>query len=439
MSRLRAGAASVNITPPIGVDLCGFGNRMGPSNGVHDDLFARALYLENEGRALILTSDLIGLDYQTNDQIRQGIADATGLGFDEIMIGCSHTHSGPATPCLPTLGKVDADALSKLRNGFISAGQLAFSRAEDAWAGHAREAVDVGMNRRQLWGIEPRDDSERGFHIQYADVLVVNSSNGPIARLFVHPAHGVTMGGDNRLISADWMGYAQRFVEKLEPGVVPMFGQGCCGNVNSEPRGTFEVCEAQGRAMACAVMKATELAHPKADPIIATARETFKLPCFDPPALAEAQAILAEAQENLAKAKEDGGYTLVDMYEGIVKWAQWQIEMSEQNATGFEIDYEAQAIRIGDFAIVGLPGEVFVEYAVNIDARSPFQQTAVMAYTNGNPGYIPTAAAHEFGGYEVTGAYRFYNGGYMPLKPEAERIILDAADRVLSTIAEAGN
>lgn len=428
----------MDITPPVGVDLCGYGNRKGPSTGVHDELYAKALYLRDGGQALIITCDLVGLDYDSIRLAREGIAKATGMSADQIMIGCSHTHSGPGTPCLPTLGKTDDDYMAVLILRLVSAGQLAHSRAEPARAGHGREQVAVGINRRQQWGTEPGDDSELGVHVDYVDVLAINSADGPLARLFSHPAHGVTADGSGLVISADWMGYAQRFVEQLEPGAVALFGQGCCGNINSHPRGSFEIAEAQGRAVAGAVLKASELAAMSDDVPIGAAREQFRLPCFDPPPVAEAQAILEENEALWEKNKSEEQYGGIIMYGGMVKWARWLLEMSEQQATGLAIDYEAQAFRIGDLAIVGLPGEVFCEYAINIAARSPFEQTAVMAYTNGNPGYIPTAAAYEHGGYEVDGAYRFYCGGYTMITAESERLIMDAVERLLKRLAAPG-
>jgi neutral ceramidase len=439
MATLKAGAATVDITPPIGVDLCGYGARTGPSEGIHDPLRARALYLNCGGQALIVTSDLIGLDYASVAAIRESITEATGLSADQIMVSCSHTHSGPATPCLPTLGRVDPDYMALLLRKLASVGQMAVEQAAPAWAGHNREPVSVGFNRREKpWPKMGECAAEKGTVAAAVDTLTVNSADGPLARLFVHAAHAVTLGSDNLLISADWPGYAQRFLESLEPGAIAMFGQGCCGNINSDPRGTFEIAQSQGRTVAGAVMKAVELSHMRNDTQVATAREQFTLPCADPPPVEEARTILEQVQEQLQDAREQDNYGMIMMYEGMVQWARWLLKMAQKQATGLAIDYEVQAIRVGDWALVGLPGELFVEYALNIDARSPFQETAVIAYTNGVPGYIPTADAFAMGGYEVEGAYRFYCGGYTMLKPECEALILDAAGRLLARLTQEG-
>ncbi len=51
---LTAGIGKVRITPSPGAPLAGFAARQGVATGVHDDLFARALVLENVGTALAL-------------------------------------------------------------------------------------------------------------------------------------------------------------------------------------------------------------------------------------------------------------------------------------------------------------------------------------------------------------------------------------------------
>lgn len=436
MTQLQAGAATYDITPPAGIDMCGFGHRPGPATDVHDPLKVKALYLEAGAGALILTSDLVGLDYDTVAEIRQGIGQEAGLSAEQIMINCSHTHGGPMTPCLPTMGEVDDRYMQELVRKFISVGKLAFNRSGDARIGYAREPVSVGINRREVGRRNTTEITpERGTIADWVDVLAVEDADGPLARLFVHAAHGVTLGSENTSITADWMGYAQRYVTSLSPGgVVALYGQGCSGNVNCDPRGSFEIADSQGRAMAGAVIKAAHRAVPAGDVRIKTARETLELPCFDPPSVQEAEKILDEVRADYEQAVSDDEYARVSVCEGLIEWAEWLVEQAEQQATDLSIDYEVQAVRIGDTVIVGLPGEVFIEYALNIETRSPIANTIVMGYTNGNPGYIPTAAAYDEGGYEVEGAYRFYEGGRTMITDQSERLILQAAESVLNAV-----
>ena len=114
-----AGAAKVDITPPIGIDMGGYRKRTGPSTAIHDDLQAAALYLESGESFLLITADVIGLDRPTVEEIRSRISQRIPLFPSQIMLACSHTHSGPAMPCLPFLGKTDPDYLECLKNNLV--------------------------------------------------------------------------------------------------------------------------------------------------------------------------------------------------------------------------------------------------------------------------------------------------------------------------------
>ncbi len=57
-------------------------------------------------------------------------------------------------------------------------------------------------------------------------------------------------------------------------------------------------------------------------------------------------------------------------------------------------------IRVGDVAIATNPGELFVEFGLEIKEKSPFKHTFVVELANGYAGYIPTQQAFQEGGYE---------------------------------------
>lgn len=435
MAQLLAGAAKVVITPPVGVDLCGFGGRPGPSEAVHDDLCAAALYVESNTAVMVITCDLIGLDDGTVAEVRAGIAERTGVPAANIMIGCSHTHSGPATPCIASLGNVDPGYFGVLKQKLIGLGQMAFTSRQPCALGVLREPVAVGINRRQVQGGQMtigRNDA--GVTAPWVDVVAVDTVAGqPLARLFVHAAHAVTLGGLD--ITADWPGYAQRCVESIYgEGCVALFGQGCCGNINSDPRGTYEIAERQGRVMAGAVIKAAEAAAKQPEVTVGCASQVVQLPCFDPPTVEEAQAQVEQLKQTAA-ARENPTRGVRMMDAGDLAWAERILQLAREGARDLTRACEIQAIRLGDFGLVGLPGEVFVEYALSIDAAAAgYTETATMAYTNGNVGYVPTAAAHAEGGYEVRHAIRFY--GDTMLAPESEKLIVGTALGLLRSLRE---
>lgn len=432
---LMAGAARTVITPPVGVDLCGFGARGGPSNGVRDDLRACALYVAHgDQEIMILTADLIGLHRDEVAQVRAEMEAACGVAPTHTMVCCSHTHSGPATRCIRFLGKQDDAYLASLLRRLVGLAQEAKSLARPATVSQGRAPVRAGVNRRTRLadgrmsiGVNPE-----GPVAPFVSVLAVNDEAGqPLARLFSHAAHPVTLRNESLRISGDWPGEAQRQTEALAGGgCVALFAQGCSGNINSAGVGEDALLRL-GKEVAQAVTEASTDAQVMERPVLAAASIPARLPLTPPPPVAQLRDIIAQAEAEVERQQAAGGYGTVMMYSGYAQWARELLDMADNWPR--ELPFEVQALRIGDFALVGLPGEVFVEYQLHIAAHSPFPHTAVAAYTNGNEGYIPTAAAYAEGGYEVETAIRFY-GTTMP-QPQSEEVILNAAEEALGRLA----
>ena len=96
---MRAGAAKVCITPPVGSWQGGYGARNRPSEGVHDDLHASALVLEGDDgiRAAIVAVDVVTLTHDVANAARRRAEEATGIPASHISLCTSRTHGGPAT------------------------------------------------------------------------------------------------------------------------------------------------------------------------------------------------------------------------------------------------------------------------------------------------------------------------------------------------------
>jgi hypothetical protein len=96
---MKAGFFKVDITPRVGVSLCGFGpylNRY--SIGVRDVLKARAVAFEQNGtKAVIVSCDIIGVTPEIVQKVKHLVEKQTGVPAETVMVHCTHTHSGPNT------------------------------------------------------------------------------------------------------------------------------------------------------------------------------------------------------------------------------------------------------------------------------------------------------------------------------------------------------
>ena len=129
------------------------------------------------------------------------------------------------------------------------------------------------------------------------------------------------------------------------------------------------------------------------------------------------------------EALDEGSVGQANVLGAAITWAEELREMQEGEGGERSMRFDISAVSIGEHAVVGLAGEVFFEYAMNIAERSPFERTSVLGTTNGCVAYIPTAAEMPHGGYEVQSSNRYYR--QLELKPEAEGVILNEAEVLL--------
>jgi len=438
---LRAGVAELKITPPVGMDLTGYADREGPSTTVHDDLWCRGLVLDDGATRLgIVALDLLGVDFPLDAAIRREAAPAGGLAPECLLVNCSHTHAGPAVARLTSLGSPNEAYIASLPGKVAEVMGLAAGRLAQVSVTFGAAPVRVGINRRErtadgsiILGRNPE-----GIRDERVRVLDLRDGGGEtLAVIFNYACHGTTMGGENHEISAEWMGAACQQLRTRLPGrPVPMFLQGCCGNINPERehRGFDQVAQLGGR-MADAVLAAAGSAQPvRAEPLRARLSRT-ELSLQDPPSPEVARANLAQAEAAAKQVRQAGRHPYVARArDALVAYAQQILRLAEAGERDYKLPFAVQALAIGDAALVGLSGEVFFDFAGEIEAASPFPHTVVLGYSNGCTGYVPTPQAIAEGGYEPDASFRYYET--LPLAPEAGAEMVEAAVGVLRELAQ---
>ncbi|MDA0745248.1 MAG: neutral/alkaline non-lysosomal ceramidase N-terminal domain-containing protein [bacterium] len=409
-TRWKAGLGCVDVTPSESMDMSGYAARKKPSEGVRDPLCAKALVIEDEQgeRGLLLTVDLIGFDRAFSDAICASIGEKTGLERRQIVINASHTHGGPVFGSRYQDEPVAVyNEMVKVR--LVEAAVLALKDLKPARFSTAMGVAHFAMNRRRF---TPRDVINAPYPRGYADrsvpVLRVEGEDGALrAALFLYACHNTTLVSDNLKFSSDYAGFAQRYVEKENPGALAMFAQGCGGDVVPYPRGTYELAKLHGEVLGAEVCRLlTEEEFQPVNGPLQIVFDTVDLPLAGKPAPEKLEALRAKGGHDVQQAER-----LAKMVEEDAEWPdhyQMPIGMWQFGE---------------DLTIVHLATEVVSDYIPLLERRLGPLGLWVLAYCNDYFGYIPSARVHREGGYEARGMIR----GYGALVPEVEGAILEKA------------
>jgi hypothetical protein len=260
------------------------------------------------------------------------------------------------------------------------------------------------------------------------DALVARNSRGaPTALLFSHACHPTTLGGDNLEITAEWPGFACESI-RAETGIMPFFLQGCCGNINPHPRGTFEHARRHGETIADAALEALDSAEPLQSPEIGHREASVDLPLSPPPTREECDRNIAHWEAQLDAENKGGHRGRILHAEGLRDFAIYERFIARQEKPNLHKSFHLQLLNLGGARILGMPAEMFVQYQLDFQRQASGPLLA-LAYTNGVHAYMPTAADYPFGGYEVDGSHRYY--GTLMYAPESESLIREAAYQML--------
>lgn len=356
----KVGVATAKITPGKPMWMAGYAARKKPSEGVHQDIFAKAAVLEDAAghRAAIVTLDLIGVGTTLRDAVEKQVAEKYKLPPDALLMAASHTHCGPSYRerddahkeaaeyhafLVETVARIVGEALDNL-----APARLVY--------GHAR--AGFAMNRRRNYQL-PKDDinankapNPDGPVDHDVPVLQATDAEGHARLLlFGYACHNTTLQFFE--FCGDYAGYAQHYLQEDQPGVTAMFIAGCGADQNPYPRSTVPLVQQHGRSLATAVA-AAQFANPR-------------------PVSGE----LRTALEKITLSKSPKGPEQV---------------------------YPIQVMRIGnDVTLIALASEVVVDYSLRLkrELQQPPAMVWVAGYCNGYFGYIPSDRIFAEGGYEA--------------------------------------
>lgn len=440
----RAGAARCTITPPIGMTMAGYAAREGAAKDKDGELYATSLVLDDERtRIAIVSLDLLFLQEPFVSDLRQEVGQRIGVPRSNVLLNFSHTHSGPTSEKLQYDDDEGQHRLrmaysTRLQNEIPALAALAANRLRPARIGTGVGEARIGINRRErqsdgsiILGENPRGSVDHEVRVIRIDDL----QGKPVAIVFAHGCHTVTMGPKSLRWSSDYVGPARELVEQ-NTGGLSLFLQANAGDINpitgigdKEDNSTEKV--RLGLTLGAEVLKVhasiyTESVrgertlvgslskipyYPRVsisqepNEAIGVREEMLELPLQTLPSIDVASEILEKWDSEVSRlmAEKVGGAPM-----NVARhFRHWALAMRDHVARGLRpsIEIPVQALCVGDIAIVAVPGETFATQGLEVKRQSPFAHTLFLGYSNGCVAYIPTPDAYPDNGWRVTERY----------------------------------
>lgn len=428
--RLRAGAATSNITLPLGAANGGVISRGGPATHIHDDMHVRCLALDDGAtRVAIAVCDLRMIGRDVVDAIKGAVGDATGLPPENVLISATHTHGAPAAIGMHT-AEIDRWYRDFLIVRIADGIRRAITNLAPARVGWAVGSVPEHVNNRRWFMREgsippdpfggqtdrvrmnpPRGSEDLLKPAGPTDpglaILSVQHADGRALALLANYSLHYVGGYERGHVSADYFAiFANRIqqligADQLEPPFVAMMSNGTSGDINNiNFRGPRQ------RYAPWARMR--EVAYDVADEAFRVYKQ-IKYSEDAPLAACTTELHLGVRRPDAQRIEWARGILEEDANPArLTRPEIYASETLELAKFPENVPVPLQAIRIGELGIAAIPCEVFAETGLAIKAKSPLRPTFTIELANGYNGYLPTPEQHELGGYETWPARSSY-------------------------------
>src|SRR5262245_54800730 len=426
----KAGLARVAITPREPMWMAGYSARNHPSEGAVHDLWAKAMALEDPtGRkAVLITLDVCGIGRELSNAIRDAIETKHGLKRQLIVIGCSHTHSGPVVGTnLITMYRIDdeqkrkiADYARFLEGAIIDIVERAFEILEDVQLAWETGRCDFAVNRRNNKESDVpalRAKMSLAGPVDHdVPVLRLRTLDGKVRGIvFAYACHCTVL--DAYKFCGDYAGFTQLALQRRYPGTQAMYVAGCGADQNPIPRRSLPLAKAYGSQLADSVGRVVDAAMRPIEGPLNAAYQEIDLAFATLP----------------SKEQIERDATSNDFY--IASRAKFLLEkLRAQGRLAPDYPYPVQVWVLDDLRWIFLGGEVTVDYTLRIKRNVGSSNTWVAGYCNDVMAYIPSLRVLKEGGYEGASSMIYY-GQPTIWADRVEEDIIAAVVRLLAVAA----
>ena len=446
---LRVGVAETTINPRLGMQIDGNIGAYRPAQCVLNNIHGRAIvFAQGEKRYLFLSLELLAITKEWSAAIRDFAATELGFDRDAVAVHVVQNHSSPSMGHImltdrlpaakkwpwicgsdPAYGPLALERLKPMMRAAVANLQpvrLLYSSAiESRVAFNRRTAMRNGTSEMGLGSPQQALFREGLSDPEVGVALFTTPDLQTTAALLHHTCHPVHWN-PHHAVHSDWPGaWCEEVRRTMFPGAIPLVVNGCCGNVHHHDAlnpNREDTPQSMGRLLTDAVRAAITNPYFSHDaPTLAYKTVRFRIPFRQFPAN-----VFPDAHKYIAAHPEpqwtDGSQT---RYQWDWHFAASLLDVEEMIAREGQFEYEIQAVRLGDLALLVLPGEPFVEAQLDIKQRSPAARTFVAHMSNRYVGYIPTPDAIRRGGYETRPSMG------SKLAPEALQMIADRSVALL--------
>lgn len=425
---LKAGIAKEKITPPLGLDLWGYGLYLDrKAMGINDDLYAKGIEFEDgQSKILIISCDLGGLGGHFIKECKEDIAQSIDILKENISICTTHTHSGPATIYLDGFGEIDKKYMCSLKEKITELAKRVDEDREEVKIGAGKGKCEIGFNRVIKDGL--KDDELLVLRVDNMN----NQTKAIIYNCGVHPVNG---GENNYLVSADWPGYTNKRIEE-EKNCLSIFLQGSCGEIDVKNARFFEKAKENGANLAQEILEIQgKLKLEGKDMKIKMKTKVINLP-LRIPSPEDIEVIVRKYKEmrkneNFEKfVPESRAATIKEINKSSRDLLPTEIQATEKFLQGWRtatikdinknprdlLPTVIQFIQIGNnICLMMHPSELFTKWQLKIKEISPYKNTFIVGFANDYIGYIPDEDDFVRDGYAAfmgpleTGFFHFKN------------------------------
>lgn len=429
----KAGVAKAVITPQQPMWMAGYGGRTKPAESAFHDLWIKVLALEDasQHRAIILSSDTLGIPRTIYDNVCVAVESKFGLDRSQIMLCASHTHCGPvlrgalydAYPLDDAQRKLIEDYSKQFEDTIVATVGEALNSLSPATVVSTQGTADFAVNRRN--NREPevpelrKANALKGPVDHSVPVLVVRGGDSKLkALVFGYACHNTTL--DFYRWCGDYAGFAQYALEERHSGCAAMFYMGCGADQNPLPRRTVELAQEYGNRLADAVDAALKQPGNELAPTLKTKFEFVKLNLGPEPTREELQSLAGTTNYQ----------------------ERWASRILNQLDSGEHLDrtytLPIQAWKLGNQLWISIGGEVVVDYALGFKQKFG-PDTWIAGYCNDVPAYIPSLRVLEEdkpprSGYEGNTSMLVYGMPAFRWADDTEERIVEGVDRLVDEL-----